>query len=87
MIRATRFLVAGSYLHSSMVTSRIALSALLEPPGREPPEVPPEVLSLSLLWLLLELPELLLPPQLPPCEPRAPVRATTAMPKTAIART
>ncbi|CCA59180.1 hypothetical protein SVEN_5894 [Streptomyces venezuelae ATCC 10712] len=71
-----------------MVTSRIALLALLEPPGREPPEVPPEVLSLSLLWLLLEPPELLLPPpQLPPCEPRAPVRATTAMPKTAIART
>ncbi|MFL9678357.1 hypothetical protein [Streptomyces sp. KL110A] len=71
-----------------MVTSRAALSAL-PPPGREPPDV--ALLSLSLsLWLLLP-PELELEPELllsqpPPCEPRAPVRAKTAMPKTAIAR-
>ncbi|MFI8390329.1 hypothetical protein [Streptomyces sp. NPDC085540] len=54
---------------------------LLEPPLEllEPPEVlePPE-LELE-LWLL--------PPQLPPWEPRAPVSAKIAIPNTATART
>ncbi|GHI85273.1 hypothetical protein Sxan_26370 [Streptomyces xanthophaeus] len=75
--------------------SRSALLLLLEPPGTEaPPEVLLELLSLSWLPpvlppLELELepePELLLS-QLPPWEPRAPVSATTAIPKTATART
>ncbi|MFF8290974.1 hypothetical protein ACF068_17335 [Streptomyces sp. NPDC016309] len=82
--------------------SREARSLLLEPPGTEtPPELPPvlsplppvvlpELLLVSEpeppLELLLEL-ELWPPPQLPPWEPRAPVSATTAMPKTATART
>ncbi|MGW6567839.1 hypothetical protein [Streptomyces sp. NPDC054975] len=69
-----------------------------EPPV--PPVVRPPLLELELsepplleLLLseppleLLELLELLPPPQLAPLEPRAPVSATRAIPKTAMART
>src|SRR5687767_676500 len=78
--------------------SRSALLLLLVPPLTVPLLELPLVLvlepSLPLLPLLppldelLELePELLPPSQLPPWEARAPVRATTAIPKTATART
>ncbi|MGW7356136.1 hypothetical protein ACWGI0_05510 [Streptomyces sp. NPDC054802] len=62
-----------------MLTSRAALSAL-EPPGTEPPELLEPPLLEELLELLLELSQ-------PPPEPRAPVSATMAIPKTAMART
>jgi hypothetical protein len=63
--------------------------ARAEPPT--PLTLPDELLELELLLsepLLLEWEPLLeLPPQLPPWEPRAPVSATRAIPKTAMART
>ncbi|MEU3823313.1 MULTISPECIES: hypothetical protein [unclassified Streptomyces] len=73
--------------------SRIA-ELELEPPGTDtPPPLLLEPLPSVSLWLpeppleLELLPELEEPPQLPPPEPRAPVRATRTTPKTATART
>ncbi|WP_328792382.1 MULTISPECIES: hypothetical protein [unclassified Streptomyces] len=88
-------------MHASILMSRSALLLLDPPVTEELPEllpVLPLVLSVPLLPLLvpplelLEPPELelelwLLPPQLPPWEPRAPVSAKIAIPNTATART
>ncbi|MFI6766086.1 hypothetical protein [Streptomyces sp. NPDC050355] len=64
-----------------VVVPLVVLPELLYPPLDVLPELysPPE--------LLLELLELWLPPQPPPCEPRAPVSATTTSAHTATART